>query len=74
MNNYYVLEIQTNEDSSGVISFGYAEKGDAEGKYLALRDSARQSNVLVHTVMWIDNKGNTIEKKEYVHPVTAPAE
>lgn len=69
MSNYYVLDIQSNEESSGVIPYGYADKGEAEGAYLALRESARQSDVLVHTVMWIDNKGNIIEKKEYIHPV-----
>lgn len=71
MNNFYVLEIQTNADgTSGVIPFGYPDKGDAEDKYLATRQFARQSQVLIHTVMFIDNRGNIIEKKTYVHPVT----
>ena len=70
MNNYYAIEIQSNADgTSGFLPYGYEAQGDAEGKYLALREAARQSNVLVHTVMLIDNKGNTLEKKTYTHPV-----
>lgn len=70
MNNYYAIEIQSNADgTSGFLPYGYEAQGDAEGKYLQLREAARQSAVLIHTVMLIDNKGNTLEKKTYTHPV-----
>ena len=70
MYNYYAIEIQSNSDgTSGFLPYGFATHGEAEGKYLELREAARQSAVLIHTVMLIDNKGNVIEKKSYVHPV-----
>ena len=70
MNNFYAIEIQSNADgTSGFLQYGFAAQGDAEGKYLQLREVARQSAVMIHTVMLIDNKGNVIEKKSYVHPV-----
>lgn len=70
MNNYYVIEIQTNADgTSGNFVFGYADRTEAEGKYLAVRAAAAGSSVMIHTALWIDNKGNTLEKKAYIHPV-----
>lgn len=69
-NNYYVIEIQTNPDSSGNLVFGFANKGEAEDKFLALRTFARQSQVMKHTVIWIDANGVHQEKPAvYVHPV-----
>lgn len=71
MNNFYAIEIQSNADgTSGFLPYGFENQGDAEGKYLALRDAARQSSVLIHTVMLIDNRGKVLESKSYVHPVT----
>ena len=72
MNNYYVIEIQTNAEMSGNFVFGFADKGSAEDKFIALRAAARQSFVLVHTIIWVDKNGNMIEKKSYVHPAPAP--
>ena len=70
MYNYYVIEIQTNADgTSGHFLWGYADKVEAEGKYLAVRAACAISAVMVHTAMWVDNKGNTLEKKAYIHPV-----
>ena len=73
MKNYYVIEIQSNADgSSGNIVRGYEERTAAESAYLSTRAAAAVSAVLIHTVVWMDNKGNTIEKKSYVHPAPEP--
>lgn len=71
MYNYYAIEIQTNADGTGsLLPYGYESKGDCEGKFLALREFARQSNVLIHTVLFIDNKGKHQEDPAiYTHPV-----
>lgn len=71
--NYYVIEIQTNHDgTSGNFVFGFSSKNDAEAKYLGLRQSALISSVMLHTIVWIDNKGNMIDRKAYVHPIPTP--
>lgn len=71
MFNFYVNEIQTPaEGPSSLTSFGFADKGEAEDKFLNLRMFARQSTVMIHTITFIDNKGNNIEKPAvYIHPV-----
>lgn len=71
MYQYYAIEIQTNADGTGGLnSFGFDDKGECEGKFLYLRDVARQSHVLIHTVMFIDNKGKHQEEPAvYRHPV-----
>ena len=71
--NFYVIEIQTNSDgTSGNIITGYDDKLVAEDAFCAVRQSANDSTVMIHTVLWIDNRGNTIEKASYVHPVANP--
>ena len=73
MNNFYVIEIQTAADgTSGNFVFGFADKAGAEDKFIALRAYARQSTVHIHTVLWIDKQGNTIERKSYIHPNPEP--
>lgn len=70
--NYYVIEIQTNADgTSGNIITGYADKLTAEDAFCTARAAANDSAVLIHTILWIDNKGNTIERVSYTHPVPA---
>ena len=71
--NFYVIEIQTNSDgTSGNIITGYDDKLVAEDAFCQVRQSANDSAVMIHTVLWIDNRGNTIEKASYVHPVANP--
>lgn len=73
MNNFYVIEIQTNHDgTSGNLIIGFEDKYTSEDAFLQTRAAANDSSVMIHTVMWIDNRGNTIEKASYVHPVANP--
>ena len=75
MKNYYVIEIQTNADGTcGNIVTGYEGRTESETAYLSTRAAAAVSSVLIHTVLWIDKQGNTIEKKSYTHPVVEQAE
>ena len=73
MKNFYVIEIQTNADGTcGNIVTGYEDRTAAETAYLTTRAAAAVSSVLIHTVLWIDKQGNTIEKKSYTHPAPEP--
>ena len=76
MYNYYVMEIQTNADGTGgPLPYGYDDKGEAEDKFHTLCISARQSQVMIDTVMFIDNKGNLVKPSEsYIHPVEQEAQ
>ena len=71
MNNYYVIEIQTNADgTSGNIVTGFQDKLVAEDAFMQARAAANDSTVMIHTIMWIDNRGRNMEEpKCYVHPV-----
>ena len=74
MNNYYVIEIQTNADgTSGNFIWGYADKLEAEDKFLGVRQFANDSTVWVHTVMFIDKFGKNVQEPAcYKHPVQEP--
>jgi len=74
MNNYYVIEIQTNADgTSGNFIFGYADEKEAEDKFLMIRTFANDSSVWIHTVMFIDKFGRNVQPPVcYKHPVPAP--
>lgn len=76
MYNYYVIEIQTNADgTSGNIVTGYADKLTAEDAFHTLITYINDSQVLVHTAMFIDKYGKHVEQpKSYTHPVELPTE
>ena len=76
MNNYYVIEIQTNADGTcGNIVTGYTDKLTAEDAFHTLITYINDSIVLVHTVMFIDKYGKYVEEpKSYTHPVPLPTE
>lgn len=76
MYNYYVIEIQTKADeTSGDIVTGYKDKLAAEDAFHYAITQINDSNVMIHTVLWIDNKGNHVEPpKSYTHPVPLPTE
>ena len=76
MNNFYVIEIQSNaDDTSGNIVTGYADKLTAEDAFHTLITYINDSKVLVHTAMFIDKYGNHVEPpKSYTHPVPLPTE
>ena len=71
MNNYYVIEIQTNADgTSGNLITGFEDKLVAEDAFMQARAAANDSQVMIHTIMWIDNRGRNMEEpKCYIHPV-----
>lgn len=71
MYNYYAIDMQSNADGTGgVVPYGFVDKGECEDKFLDLRKIARRSSVLIHTIMFIDNRGNHMEKPAvYIHPV-----
>ena len=75
MYNYYVIEIQTNQDSSANLVTGFTDKNTAEDAFCQAVAAANDSQVLVHTVMWIDSRGKYVEPpKSYTHPAPAPAQ
>ena len=74
MNNYYVIEIQTNEETSANIVTAFEDRNTAEDAFCQAVAAANDSKVLIHTIMWVDNRGNNVEPpKSYVHPATTPA-
>ena len=76
MNNYYVIEIQTNADgTSGNIVTGFQDKNTSEDAFMAARAAANDSQVMIHTIMWIDNRGRNMEEpKCYIHPAVQTAQ
>lgn len=70
MYSFYVLEMQTNEGGGSVLSFGYNDEKDAMDKFLDTWKVAMRSDVLVHTVMIVTNRGTNVRPPvTYTHPV-----
>ena len=71
MNNYYVIEIQTNADgTSGILTYAYENKADADEKFGFVYAAAAKSPVMVHTVMLIDKYGAPVRRPvTFTHPV-----
>ena len=74
MNKYYVIEIQTNEETSANRVTAFEDRNTAEDEFCHAVEAANDSQVLVHTVMWIDARGKYVEPpKSYTHPAQTPA-
>ena len=68
MYNFYVIEIQTHADgTSGNFVWGFADKNDAEDKFLAVRSAANDSTVYCHTVVYINKEGQHMEPPKCYH-------
>ena len=75
MKNYYVIELQTNADSSANIVTAFEDRNTAEDAFCQAVAAANDSQVLIHTIMWIDARGRHVEPpKSYVHPAQTPAQ
>ena len=69
MYKYYVIEIQTNEENSANLVTGFNDRNTAEDAFCQAVAAANDSQVLIHTIMWVDNRGNNVEPpKSYAHP------
>ena len=69
MNNFYVIEIQTNADNtSGNFVWGFTDRADAEAKYHTVAAAAAKSAVLVHTVAMLTKEGGLVKNEAYKHP------
>lgn len=74
MYNYYVIEIQTNQDSSANLVTGFNDKDTAEDAFCQAVIAANDSQVLVHTIIWVDKRGKYVEPpKSYTHQAQTPA-
>ena len=78
MYNYYVIEIQTHSDgTSGNLVYGFEAKDTAEDKFCQCRESANDSTVACHTVLFIDKEGRHMDKESpkcYHHNEPVPGE
>lgn len=76
MNQFYVIEIQTNSDgTSGNFVWGYANRNEAEAKFHTAAAYAAQSTVLVHSVVMLTKEGHLLKNDFYIHPAEPePAE
>ena len=64
---YYVVEIQTQEESGAVIPYSFTDRGQAEAKYHSLLAVASVSNVPKHGAMLFNDDGFIIKSEVYNH-------
>lgn len=64
---FYVIEIQTNDQTGAVIPFSYTDRNDAEAKYHTLLAAAATSSVRKHGAMIFNEDGFIIKTEVYNH-------
>ena len=65
---YYVIEIQTNQETSGNFVWDFDSREDAEAKFHTVAAVASKSAVLVHTVVMLTREGALVKSESYTHP------
>ena len=68
---FYVIEIQTTENTGAVIPFCFSDRNDAEQKYHQLLSVAAVSQVPYHGAMLFNQDGFVIKTEVYNHLETA---
>ena len=75
MKDYIVIEIQRNSDGTmAVLSDTYEDVASARSSFYTKCGIAVLSNVLIHSLVLMNNAGNVIEQKSFRHdpPATVP--
>lgn len=68
---YILLEMQTSDDQTASIVTAYTDRAAAESAYHTTLAAAVSSPVHYHTVVMMDERGNTL-KQEYYRHAAAP--
>jgi hypothetical protein len=64
---YILVELQTTDSQTASIVTAYTDRAAAEAAYHTILAAAVVSPVHYHTVMMVDERGNTIKKEFYRH-------
>lgn len=68
--NYIVIELQTTNGSTSILTNAYSERDKAEQKYHQVLSYAAVSNVQFHSVSMLDQFGSVIKNECYTHQQT----
>lgn len=71
---YILIELQTTDNQTGSIVTAYTDRAAAEAAYHTTLAAAVASTVHYHTVMMVDERGNTIKREYYRHVEPEPEE
>lgn len=69
---FYVIEIQTGEESGAVIPFTFTDRGQAESKYHSLLAVCATSAVKKHGAMLFNEDGFILKSEVYNHEEPGP--
>ena len=69
---FYVIEIQTMENTGAVIPFTFTDRGQAESKYHNLLSVAAVSQVPYHGAMLFNQDGFVLKSEVYNHTEPEP--
>ena len=66
---YFVIELQTNDGVTSMLTYQYSDRDQAESKYHNVLSYAAVSTVEFHAVSIMDALGVVIRNECYNHPV-----
>lgn len=64
---YIVIELQTNNGTTGNFVFAFADLADAYAKYYSILSSAAKSSVELHTALIITADGSVVRSEHFAH-------
>lgn len=69
---YILIELQTTDSQTASIVTAYTDRAAAEAAYHTTLAAAVASPVHYHTVMMVDERGNTLKREYYRHVEPEP--
>ena len=64
---FIILEVQSTENATSVLSFTYEDGNVAENKYHTILAYAATSSVPMHSAVLMNEMGGVIKKEYYTH-------
>ena len=66
---YIVIELQTNNGVTSILTFSFADRDQAESKFHNILSYAAVSQVEIHAVSIIDALGDVVKNDRYYHSI-----
>lgn len=69
---YTVIELQTNDGVTAILTYSFADRDQAESKFHNILSYAAVSTVEIHAVSIIDALGDVVKNDRYYHAKPEP--
>ena len=69
---YTVIELQTNDGTTSILTYQFTDRDEAEAKFHLILSYAAVSTIEIHAVSIMDALGDVVKNDRYYHAAPEP--